>query len=55
MEDQPELVGARALAGGSVRGELALVHLDQVLGLASGAVDVFVEMARLALECCSAS
>ena len=50
MQDQPELVGDRALAGGPVRGELALVHLDRVLGLASGAVDVFVEMAGLALE-----
>ena len=43
VQDQPELVGERALAGGSVRGELALVQLDQVLGLAAGAVDVFVE------------
>ena len=50
VQDQPELVGERALAGGSVRGELALVHLDQVLGLTSGAVDIFVEMAGLASE-----
>ena len=50
VEHQPELVGERALARGSVRGELALVHLDQVFGLASGTVDVFVEMARLASE-----
>ena len=50
MKDQPELVGERALAGGAVRGELALVHLDQVLGPASGAVDVFVEAAGLACE-----
>ena len=50
VQDQPELVGERALAGDPVRGELALVQLDQVLGLAAAAVDVFVEMARLAAE-----
>ena len=44
------LVGERALAGGAVRGKLALVQLDQVLGLAAGAVDIFVEMASLAVE-----
>ena len=31
-----------------VRGELALVQLDQVLGLAAGAVENFVEMPGLA-------
>ena len=30
MEDQPELVGERALAGGAGRGELDLVLLDRV-------------------------
>ena len=34
----------------SVGGELDLVLLDQVLGLAAGAVDAFVEMAGLAGE-----
>ena len=47
VEDQPELVGGRALAGGAVGGELDLVLLDKVLGLAAGAVDPFVEMAGL--------
>ena len=50
VQDQPELIGEGALAGGPVRGELPLVQLDQVLGLASGAVDIFVEMAGLAGE-----
>ena len=50
MQDQPELVGDRALAGGPVRGELALVHLDQVLSLAAGTVDVVVEMTGIAAE-----
>ena len=50
VQDQPELIGERALAGGSVRGELTLVHLDQVLGLATGAVEDFIEMAGLAAE-----
>jgi hypothetical protein len=40
-------VGKRALAGGPVGGELAIVHLDNVLGLAAAAVDVLVEMPRL--------
>lgn len=48
--DEPELVGERALARRSIRGGLPLAHLDQVLGLAAGAVDVFVEMAGLASE-----
>ena len=50
VQDQPELVGERALAGGAVGGELGLVQLDQVLRLAAGAVDPFVEMARPAGE-----
>ena len=45
VQDEAELVGERALAGGPVGGELALVQLDEVLGLAAGAVDVFIEMA----------
>ena len=43
VEDEAELVGDRALAGGPVRGELALVQLDEVFGLAAGAVDTFVD------------
>ena len=50
MQDQPELIGEGALAGGSVRGELSLVQLDQVLGLAAGTIDIFVEMAGLAAQ-----
>ena len=41
MQDEAELVGDRALARGPVRGELALVQLDEVLGLAAGAVNIF--------------
>ena len=47
VEDQPELVGEWALAGGAVGGELGLVQLDRVFRLYA---DPFVEMARLALE-----
>ena len=43
VEDQPELVGKRALAGGAVGGELDLVLLDQVLGLAVRTVGPFIE------------
>ena len=50
VEDEPELVGERALAGGAVGGELDLVQLDEVFRLAAGAVDPFVEMAGLAGE-----
>ena len=39
-QDEAELVSERALAGGPVRGELALVQLDEVLGLAAGAVNI---------------
>jgi len=47
MEDEAYLVGDRAPAGGAVGGELHLVHLDQVLGLAADAIDVLVEVLRL--------
>ena len=50
VQDEAELVGDRALAGGPVGGELALVQLDEVLGLAAGAVDIFIEMAGVAAE-----
>ena len=50
VQDQPDLIGERAAAGGSVRGELVLVQLDEVLGLAAGAVDNFEEMAALGVE-----
>ena len=50
MQDEAELVGDRALAGGPVRGELALVQLDEVLGLAAGAVNIFIEMAGVSAE-----
>ena len=50
VQDEAELVGERALAGGPVGGELALVQLDEVLGLAAGAVDTFIEMSGLATE-----
>ena len=45
VQDEAELVGERALAGGPVGGELDLVLLDKVLGLSAGAVQAFVEMA----------
>ena len=44
VQDEAELVGDRALAGGPVGGELALVQLDEVLGLAAGAVDTFLRL-----------
>ena len=38
VEDQAHLVGEGGAAAGTIRGELGLVQLDQVLGLAAGAV-----------------
>ena len=38
-QDQAHLVGERAAAAGTIRGELSLVQLDQVLGLAAGAIN----------------
>ena len=51
MQDQAHLVGERAAAAGTIRGELSLVQLDQVLGLAAGAIDRLVDMlGRSSLE-----
>ena len=38
------------MAGGPFGGELALVQLDEVFGLAAGAVDIFIEMAGVSAE-----
>src|SRR5258707_12122046 len=50
MENEPELIGAGAAARGPVRGELGLVQLDEVLGLAPRAVDRLIEMLSRAFE-----
>ena len=50
VDEQPELVGGGLAARRSIRGEVQLVGLDQVLGLAAGAVDLLVQPARRALE-----
>jgi len=50
VEHRSELVGERDLVGGPVGGELDLVLLDEVLGLAAGAVDPFIKMAGPACE-----
>src|SRR5438445_12240077 len=44
MQDQAHLVGERAAAAGTIRGELSLVQLDQVLGPAAGAINRLVNM-----------
>ena len=43
MWNEADLVGQRRTARGPVRGELGLVELDQVLSLASRAVEAVVE------------
>ncbi len=50
MQDQPELVGIGGLVGRAIGGRLALVHLDQVFGLPTGAVSPLVERPGLILE-----
>jgi hypothetical protein len=44
VKDQTHLVGERTAAAGAIGGELSLVQLDQVLGLAAGAIDRLVDM-----------
>src|SRR5512134_2443764 len=44
MQEQAHLVCQRRAAAGAVRGELALVQLDQILRLAAGAVETFVDV-----------
>jgi hypothetical protein len=43
-QDQAHLVGERTAAAGAIRGELRLVQLDQVLGLAAGTVNWLVNV-----------
>jgi len=50
MQDQPELIGLWISTRGPVRGELSLVPLDEVLGLAAATVEGLVEMLCRALE-----
>lgn len=44
MQHQTNLVGDGRAAGGAVGGKLALVHLDQVFGLTTSAVDDVVDV-----------
>ena len=46
MQEYPHLIGAGARAGGAIGGEMALPRFDMILGLAAGAVEIFVEAAR---------
>ena len=48
VQKQPHLIGQRRAATGSIGGKLGLVQLDQVLGLAAGAVEAFIQPPRSA-------
>ena len=50
VQHEPHLIGKRRTATGAIRGKLALVQLDHVLGLTSGAVEAFVEPFRAAIR-----
>ena len=43
MKQQPELVGGRLGAGGTVGSQMQFVRLDQVFGLPARAIDLLVE------------
>src|SRR6202035_1237696 len=43
MEHETDLVGERRTATGAIGGELRLVHLDQILGLAARAIQAVVD------------
>ena len=44
MENQADLIGERRAAAGAIGGELALMQLDEVFGLAAGAVEDLVDV-----------
>ncbi len=44
VQDQPDLIGHRAAAGGAVGCRLGFVKLDEVFGLATVAVDRLVQV-----------
>lgn len=46
MQNQAELVGFGIAAGGAVGSELALVRLDEVLGVSPRAIEGLVKMLR---------
>ena len=48
MDEEPELVYLGAAAGGAVGSKVELVSFDQILGLASCAIELVVEPARRA-------
>ncbi len=50
VEDEPHLIGGRAVARHAVRGELRLVQFDKVLHLPALAIDVLVKMLGGAFE-----
>ena len=50
VEDEPHLIGGRAVTRHAIRRQLRLVQLDQVLHLPALAIDGLVKMPRRALE-----
>jgi hypothetical protein len=44
VQDEAHLIGERRAAAGAVGGELTLVHLDQVLGLAARTIEGVVSV-----------
>ncbi len=50
VEDEPHLIGGRAVTRHAIRRQLRLVQLDQVLHLPALAIDVLIKVLRRALE-----
>src|SRR5512144_3354512 len=50
VEDEPHLIGGRAVTRHAIRRQLCLVQLDQVFHLPALAINILVEMPRRALE-----
>src|SRR5436190_20615447 len=50
VEDEPHLIGGRAVTRHAIRRQLRLVQLDQVLHLPALAIDVLVKVPRRVLE-----
>ena len=50
IEDQPHLIGGRAVTRHAIRRQLRLVQLDQVLHLPTLAIDMLIKVLRAALE-----
>ena len=50
VDQQAELVGGRLAARGAVGGKVQLMRLDQIFGLSTRAIELFIERLGIALQ-----